>query len=331
MTAYPKIPNHEIAATADHDPQKALMMLLANSTLEEADQKASGQAKHVPKEKKSGWSISIETPQGIVGLWSCWLEDRFYLGYPRDTPVLMQAEIDLKILRHLEVVPSTEVLQVDATAVDPGYQGEFKDPDKPLEKNSCGQIVAYKTTRMRRWAQFHSSRVDWNQGRVWVDHKDHNSTGHDFHFLLPGGYLGETYYGHDRSMSISTFPFSFWNKYAPDGPTADPAVIQTYRTKFLELACAVAKLLGGAKSVIVDYGFVLVPEQLENLGFTEVTWLRGQPGRREGFGEELVRAKKGEETLFLQSGNSIVPWSTFRHIPVAEELTAKDLLGFLTF
>jgi hypothetical protein len=100
-------------------------------------------------------------------------------------------------------------------------------------------------------------------------------------------------------------------------------------SKFLALACAIADLFGGARGVLINYGFVFVPEQLPAVGCTGVTWLRGKEGVREGWGAELVRARKDEETFFLRSGNSIVPWSTFRHIPTPSGLTPEQLANYL--
>lgn len=328
MTTFTKISNTEIAEAAEQDPQRALLMLLANSTLEEATKKSSEAYTHVPEVCCAGWSISIETPLGVVGLWSCWLEDQFYLGYPKEAATFHNQIEDL-LQKLLGVVPAQPVHTVGATAVSEGYTGEYKDHDKPLEQNSCGQIVAYKTGEPRQWAKFYSERIPGKLGRVWVNHSEFDSSGHDFHRLSPEGDLVEIYYGHDRSVGVSTYRFGFCNKYAPEGPTTDPEVIQTYRQKFLALACAIADLFGGAQSVLINYGFVFVPEQLPLVGCSDVTWLRGKEGVREGWGEELVRASKGEETFFLRSGNSIVPWSTFRHIPTPKGLEAGQLEGYL--
>lgn len=57
-------------------------MVLANSTLVEASERALGK-KHEPKFCKSGWRIAIETPHDVIGLWSCWLDNQFYLGHPK--------------------------------------------------------------------------------------------------------------------------------------------------------------------------------------------------------------------------------------------------------
>lgn len=399
---YRKIASEEINATAEHDPQRALLMVLANSALAKAEQKATGEKSHEPEFHKSGWSIAVETPQGVVGLWSCWLNNQFYLGYPKQTSFLVTAlpeEVVIRIANKYRLenankflIPPKEefglgesrrlltgfkeseliellrqngvqiplfrdgaqivdqlimdtlcvelarpVLQVDATAVGENYEGEYKDPDKPLVKNGVGQIMAYRTRESRLWTKFYSTRVDGDKGRVWMDHSDWNSNGHHFDVVCDSSHEGleSIYYGHDYSRGISTFPFSFWNEYALDGPTTEPEIIQTYRNKFLALVCEIASRMGGASAVNIDYGFVLVPEQLSQLDYGNIEWLKGRSGVRQGWGNEVVRAEKttdnGKETVILKSGNSLVPWSTICRLPCEPDLTIEKLIEILTF
>jgi hypothetical protein len=82
--------------------------------------------------------------------------------------------------------------------------------------------------------------------------------------------------------------------------------------------------------VNIDYGFVLVPEQLTALGYQDIEWLAGMPGIRKGWHQEIVRARKGKETIVLRSGNNIVPWSTIRRVP-CRNVTAEKLLKLLKF
>lgn len=400
---YRRIESGEIAEAAEYDPQRALLMILANSTLAEAEERATGKA-YEPIFHKSGWRIAIETPQGIVGLWSCWLDNQFYLGYPKRTSFLVaelpdevviriankyrienpdkflfsvaEKEFDLNTSRDilgrrfkedelkdlLQInrieVPTFElqrqaldrlimdtlgveyahaVVQVDGTAVGENYEGEYKDPDKPLEKNGVGQIVAYRTHGKRIWATFYGPRVVGDKGRVWIDHSDWNSNGTHFDVIdgnSRDGLRGVNY-GHDGSMGISTYPFSMWSKYALDSPATEPEVIQPFRDKFLALACVVARQMGGANAVNIDYGFVLVPEQLEQVGYSNVTWLKGRLGTRQGWGNDIVLAEKmndtGKEVIVLKSANSIVPWSNIRRVPCTSDLNADELVQLLTF
>lgn len=206
--------------------------------------------------------------------------------------------------------------------------GKPHEPDKSLEQNSVGQIVAYQTcSRSRLWAKYYSKPCQ-SGGRIWVDHAMEHSHGHHFDAISKDT-LTSVYYGHNQSNSISTFPYSFWNKYAPDGPTTEEKEIQSYRNAFIKLACKIAERLGGIIAVNINYGDVLVPEQLESLGYS-VTYLKGQAGKYNGYGEDLVLAKKDGETVMLRSGNSMVPWATIRRVE-KPNMAAEDLTKELTF
>jgi hypothetical protein len=398
---YPVIPSEEVNKAAEHDPQRALLMVLGNSTLREASQMVSGAKQHEPRYHESGWSIALQTPNGVIGLWSCWLNNQFYLGYPKRTSFAVRHLPDEMVLRiannYLErnrdkfllppengfdlegarrlltsfkmvelvallhqhgvqmpdvpdgsFVPdnlimdvlgveyASEVPQIDGTAVQPGYEGECKDTDKPLVETEHGQTIAYHTRGMRKWAEFFGPRQPGNKGRVWIDHSEWNSNGHHFDVIDENGRHSVVSFGHDHSRGISTFQFSFYNEYAPDGPTADPEAVQLYRAKFLQLFCEIAKIMGSVQAVNINYGFVVVPEQLEQLGYTNVTWLKGQPGERQGWDNERLFAEKetenGKEVLFLKSANSLVPWVAIRRIPnPSGELTPEQLETMLTF
>lgn len=319
MTKYNRISAEEINKAGEYDPQRALFMILANATAKEAEAKES--EVHQPKLHEAGWSIAIETPSGVVGLWSCWLKNQFYLGYPKGTDLHIDDVSDL-IMDTLGVEFANDVLEVMATGVEEGYEGEFKDADKPLEKNSVGQTIAYSTQGPRLWAEFYGPQLPNGQGRVWIDFSRHNMYGHHFDVVHPNT-VQNIYYGHSQSMGISTYPFSFYNKYAPEGPTTKPEEIQKYREKFLALACAIAKELGGAFAVNINYGFVLVPEQLRQLYDTVSS-------RREG-AEIEHRASKPGETLVLREGNSLVPWANIRRVECDNGLTAEELANLLVF
>ena len=86
---YPPVSDEEIQQMDKTDPFKAELLRLAQSTLEEARAQAEGRK---PREKvfhEAGWSLALETPKGMVGLWNGWLGNQFFLGYPKTiTPVL---------------------------------------------------------------------------------------------------------------------------------------------------------------------------------------------------------------------------------------------------
>lgn len=319
MTKYNRISADEINEAGKYDPQRALFMILANATAKEAEAKES--EVHQPNLHEAGWSIAIETPSGVVGLWSCWLKNQFYLGYPKGTDLHIDDVSDL-IMDTLGVEFANDVLEVMATGVEEGYEGEYKDADKPLEKNSVGQTIAYSTQGPRLWAEFYGPQLPNGQGRVWIDFSRHNMNGYHFDVVHPNT-VQDIYYGHSQSMGISTYPFSFYNEYAPEGPTTKPEEIQKYREKFLALACAIAKELGGAFAVNINYGFVLVPEQLRQLYDTVSS-------RREG-AEIEHRASKPGETMVLREGNSLVPWANIRRVECDNGLTAEELTNLLVF
>lgn len=145
--------------------------------------------------------------------------------------------------------------------------------------------------------------------------------GHHFDVVTDSG-VNDIYYGHNQSMGIRTYYFSFFNQYAPEGPTDKPEAIQEYREKFLALACSIAEKLGGAFAVNINYGFVLVPEQIGQL--------YSQTSRRMGRDGPEIWAEKAGEKLVLREGNSLVPWANIRRVE-CDGLTAEELANLLVF
>lgn len=327
------------------DPEETLGMtalkIMANCAIAQVTKLGAGGAP-TPKFHADRWKIAIETPRGVIGLWSCWLGNQFHLGYPghdeRPTGELSTSElVDTMIIRHLGVKLAKPVLQVDATAVQANYEGEYKDKDKPLEEEAMGQIIAYKTRGPRLWAPYYGARVDPDPGRVWVEHSDFSSIATDFRVITPGSPDGfsTVRYGHDDGRTIRTLSFTFANRYAPDGPTAKSDHVQPYRDGFLALACNLARSYGGARAINIDYGCVLTPAQLEALGYANITWIKGSPCTYEGWGNEVVIASKRlterhAEHVLLMSGNQLVPWATIRRISTDGDLTVSSILDLLT-
>jgi hypothetical protein len=236
------------------------------------------------------------------------------------------------------------VLQVNATAVESNYMGKYKDPDKPLEVNERGQVIAYQTQGPRLWASYWGPRVSNDArepGRVWIEQANFSSTASEFRLVNPiaADPLSTVWYGHDDGWNIYTYPFTFANHYAPEGPTAHPAHIQVYRDRFLALASDLAQAIGGARAVHVDYGFVMMPAQLRDLGYEDIRWIKGSPDSCLGWGNEVVLASRRHpehqiEHLLLRSGNQLVPWAAIRRIPIGDQtdpLTTQTLLDLLTF
>ncbi|MDD5253656.1 MAG: hypothetical protein PHG05_00950 [Candidatus Nanoarchaeia archaeon] len=323
--SYAHIPSEEVAESGKIYPLKAALMMYANNVLDEAEAQATGQKKREPSFHRSGWKITLHngSAENAVGLESCWLEDRFYLGYPNAAEVP-----DDIIIKTLGVEYANAVPQVSAISVnDPNYKGEYKDPDKPLEKNEFGQIIAYRDEGKKRlWAKFFGPREE-KGGRVWIEKSGYDFLGYHMPIIINTNELFEVYFGHGNSNGISTAPFSYYNKYSPESPTAKSEAIQKYRNKFMDLFVEVALLIDRPSKVTFDYGFVMVPEDLEKEGYGKVEWLKGSAGTRKGWKHELVRAEKEGEIVMLESGNSLVPWSTIRQLDIPE--TSRNREGLV--
>lgn len=397
---YARIPDEEIMAT-DYG-LKAGLMLMANLTLKDAAAQAAGIKVREPQFHEDGWDIAITTPKGVVGLWSCWLGNRFYLGYPKTLQLILDA-LDESVVRRLAIyyytnnrsrfaewyegpegydeayrlllglgdqefmqlfctggfpavlewphfepieVPDSlitdtldvglaePVTQVSSWVISPDDPlHDWEDSEKPRTVNKAGQTIAYEHEQGRLWAKFYGPRLE-DGGRVWVGHARRHSNSYYFPVITEDGVLENVYYGHDYSTGIWTYKFNFYNEYAPDGPRADEESIQPYRDKFLTLACAIAQRMGGTQHATINYGFCMVPEDLEREGYEQIEWLKGVPGRREGWGADTVRAVKDDEIVILKSGNSLVPWGmvpwgTIRRVPF--DGSVEILKGLLTF
>lgn len=324
---YPTIQPNEISEAFERNPMQGRLMRIANESLRIARAQAEGQTTRERGFHDMGWSLSLDTSRGMIGLWSCWLGNQFYLGYPKSILRPGRQETDELIMKVLDVERARAVRQVNATGLtDLRYKDEFADEDKPLEQNEYGQILGYKNAGMRLWARFYGS-IEPTGGRVWVDSSDSHSNSSHFSYIDEQGQLQSLYYGHEMSNGVYTHQFSYFNQYAPEGPTDNPEAIQKYKDRFINLAAEVAFIMGGARAVNIDYGFVLVPEDLDREGYENVQFLKGDWGQRKGWGEEVVRGQKGDSTVVLKSGNSMVPWSTILRAPVSDRISNPAMLA----
>jgi len=371
-TQYPKIPTEKIIEAGEQgQPLSVPLMMFANTILEKAEKQAKGEKLHYPSFHNSGWYLSIETSNGIVGLWSCWLETKFFLGYPKRIFFMLSKlpqEIITKVANEyleenrerwayardliyddtasMHFLLSFEedkliTLLQQKRATIPLIQDKALIPDETIMKilgvNRATLLDFVLSDQFAPLGKFCSPRLPEDKGRVWIDRSEFYQSSIYFPVVTVDDRLTKVFYGWSQCRGIFTQYYSTEESRMSkaDQTNGDRGVIQSYRDKFMALACEIAHCMGGATAVNINYEFVLVPEQLEALGYGNVTWLKGKAGIRKGWGEELVRAEKsninGKEMIFLESGNDFVPWATIRHIPCDYTLDTKQLLDFLNF
>jgi hypothetical protein len=182
---------------------------------------------------KIGWNIVIETTNGVVALWTCWLGDNFKLYYPLDVEIP-----DEMVMKTLGVRYS-----------------------KPVYDEDAGK---------RKWAKYYSRKL--KEGRVWIEQSDYDMNCNHLG-TVEGMNLTEHHCGYDLTNTISTYSFHHASEKQPDAPTTDPKVIKRYRKKFFQLLIEIAKYVGDIKSVTFssDRSFYS-PELLEKEGSKFSRW-----------------------------------------------------------
>lgn len=279
---------------------ESLLIAKALHTEKEITEKQKSKERQ-PKFHRSGFYLTLETPEGNMGLWSSWAESSFYLGYPLE----WQVEDEL-IMKTLGVRESKPV-----------YHEKYVGNDKPCEVTT------------RKWGRFYSDMQETG-GRVWVDKGAYDMNLHTFP-LIQHKQLSQLTYGHTKNNKISTYPFHQCNEREIEAPTTNRDSIQTYRDAFLSLAIAIANEHGGVTNIHIKLDeTVWTPEMLQNEGYTDITYLKGDYKKHEVLGDTVLYAKCGEEELVLQSGNSLVPWISSRKFPVKEPLTVETIHQLLT-
>lgn len=181
-----------------------------------------------------GWSVAIETTNGIVGLWTCWMGNSIKLFYPLDVTIP-----DEMIMETLNVTLA-----------------------KPVANERFGR---------RLWAKYYSEKLE-DCGRVWIEQEASHSNGYHLK-TIRNKKLEEHYCGHDRTNTVWTYDFNFCSETEPEAPNCKEENIQTYREKFVQLLVKVAKLVGDIKAVNIDSGLVLyTPETLVAKGYDVTSW-----------------------------------------------------------
>lgn len=176
-----------------------------------------------------------------------------------------------------------------------------------------GSVTAYYHHGEVKWGKFYGP-IEPTAGRVWIENSGFYSYAVPFSFIEKGR-LRTLFYGHHRSNGIYNQTGSFFNEYAPEGPTAAPEAVREYRDKFIKLAAEIAFIMGGPKAVNIDFGYSMVPEDLYREEY-EIKWLKGDLGERTGWGREMVQGRKGDSTVIIKSGDDVIPWQTILRVPI---------------
>ena len=181
-----------------------------------------------------GWKMAIETTNGMVGLWTCWLGNSFKLFYPLNVNISDEVII--------------ETLNVKLA--------------KPVANERFGT---------RLWAKYYSEKLD-DCGRVWIDQKSEHMNGYQMK-TIRNKRLEEQACGHSFTNTIWTYDADFCSETEPEAPNCKKKNIQAYKEKFVQLLVKIAKLVGEIKAVNLDSGLVLyTPEMLTAKGYTVKRW-----------------------------------------------------------
>lgn len=184
-----------------------------------------------------GWNMVIETTNGIVGLWTCWLGNSIKLFYP------LNVDIPDEIIM--------ETLNVTLA--------------KPVANDLFGS---------RLWAKYYSEKLE-DCGRVWIGQESDHSYGYNLK-TIQNKQLKEHYCGHNCTNTVWTFDFNFYSKTEPEAPNCKEKHIQKYKEKFVHLLVKIAKLVGDITAVNLDSELVLyTPEMLITKGYDITKWKVG--------------------------------------------------------
>jgi len=184
-----------------------------------------------------GWKMAIETTNGMVGLWTCWLGNSFKLFYPLNVNIS-----DEVIMETLNVTLA-----------------------KPVANERFGT---------RLWAKYYSEKLD-DCGRVWIGQESEHSNGYQIK-TIRNKQLEEHYCGHSYTNTVWTYDFNFCSETEPEAPNCKKKNIQAYKNKFVQLLVKIAKLVGDITAVNLDSGLVLyTPEMLTAKGYAIKKWQVG--------------------------------------------------------
>lgn len=315
----PEYPDIDLRREIDPDmpADRAAALLLADMATKDAQAARDNPSEREPVTVDAGFSLAIETADGIIGLWSCWLKDQFFLGFPKEW------ELPAELI---------------ATHMGPAaYRGTIGW--RPYENSD-------ETQTNGRWGDGEPWYV-WGDIRVPLNVDAHSSSSHSFHVIqgremgayppprvMYGWGVGDELRGGDddgllypnTGRRIMTTPF-YQDADDPDGWKDR---LQQLKPRFISLMCALANEHTPA-GITAELGFVGVPEQFEAALGYELEWLRGERGTRQGWDNEVVYGQRanGLDEIMLVSKNSLVPWSCYRRLPLPEA-TPEALTEMLT-
>ncbi|MBI4177192.1 MAG: hypothetical protein HY516_02395 [Candidatus Aenigmarchaeota archaeon] len=276
-----------------------------------------------PEYHESGWHLSVVSGNSLVGLWHSWLGNEFYLGYPKSVEVA-----DETIMRTLGVTHARPVRYVSATAFPDAKSADaHRDADKPTAPYKFGGVLAYREEYPRQFGRFYGPQLPDGRGRVWVDVTASHSHEFEFPLIDEKGEPKPAQHGYHLSSSIFTVTYAHCNQYAPECPSTDAKAFAPYKSRFIALAAEIAFMAGKPDRIAVKVAqpksTPFVPERLEKEGYSEIEWLKGRPGVRIGYGDDVVRAKKGNEVILVESANGLVPWTVTRQVQLPRTAMRK--------
>lgn len=315
---YPDLRKDLEALSPDAPGQTAIMMLMGNSSLRQARELRDNPTSRRPM-VANGYSIAFDTKHGVVGLWSGWLRDSFFLGWP-------SSWLKLSAQTVAEAFPSSKI----GGRWRPDYQRVVGDVTLRLSNGEETSIEIdrhvshmYDFCVLRGTAIFRGGRLPhvsygWGpSARLEFDSRYYNPQ--------PTELLS-----FDTGNRIASEPF--WRTESPEDERLDARDLwfNAQEHGFMRLACDLANMDEPA-AVTIKYMTPMTPEVLSHaLGF-ELTWILGEPGRRKGWGQDAVYGVRGDESVMLVSANEMVPWVTYRRVPLTAAATPKKLRELLTF
>lgn len=309
--SYPTYTPEEIAAAYNGDPLSSFRLKMANDILRMVQAQAEGEVRHERKYHENYWKITIDTPKGQVCLQYQGFGGNLFLGYPKG--IYVDEETIMRFLGVKRGYPVKDVHELSNVSEE--RMKRRTDEDKPIKKIEDGFLnpvfIAYTGQGKRQWAKFIGD-PGVNGGRVWIEQSESSSQAAVFEFIDETGGRKKGFFGWDKSNTISTYEYTRYNQYAPDGPTTDPKDIKRYRDRFIDLASEIAFQMGGANAVTLDLGFVLVPEDLEREGYTDITWLKKDPGPGHKDRGSIVEGKKGDSIVIIDKTKGRIPYTVVR-------------------